>query len=189
MFQMGQGRREWIWREAGGEIPLRGRLFAGRYLGRLCRRRWPLLADRYVERLKHEIQQELESYKTKLKKSEFLFEKEFVAASEFIALHRRFYPRYRFRETEWDDACEDFAHQFRDVEKALEAYLADHGAALSKNILDQISDAIGQVGAGKFEVSADNVSFEGVKTASKVLELLEEVEHELREVVRTQSSM
>src|SRR5215469_9660063 len=31
---------EWIWREGGGEIPLRGRLFAGRYLGHLCRRRW-----------------------------------------------------------------------------------------------------------------------------------------------------
>ena len=38
-----------------------------------------ILADRYVERLKHEIQQELESYKTKLKKSEFFFQKEFEA--------------------------------------------------------------------------------------------------------------
>ena len=73
---------------------------------------------------------------------------------------------------EWDDACEDFAHHFRDVEKALEAYLSDHGAALSKKILDQISSAIAEVGAGKFEVSGDNVSVEGVKTAARALDLI-----------------
>jgi hypothetical protein len=39
-----------------------------------------ILADRYVEKLKHEIQQELETHKTRLRKSEFLFQKEFEAA-------------------------------------------------------------------------------------------------------------
>ena len=43
-----------------------------------------MFADRYVEQLKPEIQQEIESYKTKLKKSEFLFQKELEAASQFI---------------------------------------------------------------------------------------------------------
>ena len=60
----------------------------------------------------------LESYKTKLRKSEFLFQKEFEAASEFLSLRRRLIPRYRFREMEWADACEDFALDFGKVEKA-----------------------------------------------------------------------
>jgi transcription antitermination factor NusG len=147
-----------------------------------------LLAERYVEKLKHEIQQEMESYKTKLKKSEFLFQKEFEAASQFVALRRRFYPQYRFPEMEWDDACEDFASNFKGVEKALESYLAEHGAALSKKTLDQISHAIAEAGAGKFEVRGDTVSVEGVKTADRVLEVLEKVEDELREAVRSQST-
>ena len=39
-----------------------------------------IFADRYVEKIKHEFQQEIEIYKTKLRKSEFLFPKEFDSA-------------------------------------------------------------------------------------------------------------
>src|ERR1700760_2789274 len=71
----------------------------------------------------------LERYKTKLRKSEFLFQKEFEAASEFLSLRRRLMPRYRFREMDWGDVCEDFALDFEKVEKALTAYMATHGAS------------------------------------------------------------
>lgn len=150
-----------------------------------------ILADRFVEKLKHEIQQELESYKTKLKKSEFLFQREFEAASQFIALRRGLMPRYRFPDMDWNDACEDFASDFDKVEKKLEQYMATYGAALKQETLDRLSSAIEQVAAGKFEVSGelkDNVTRQGIDIADKVMASLEEVEKELRAAVWSQSS-
>jgi len=146
-----------------------------------------LLADRYVEKLKQEIQQEIESYKTKLRKSEFLFQKEFDAASQFIELRRRLSPRHRFPDMEFHDACEDFACNFTSVEKGLEDYIATHGAALSQGVLDRLSDALAAVAAGKFEVSNGEVSREGAKVSERVMDEMEEVERELRDAVRTQS--
>lgn len=146
-----------------------------------------ILADRYVEKLKHEIQQELETHKTRLRKSEFLFQKEFEAASAFISLRRRLMPKYRFPEMEWHDACEDFAGDFEKVERELEAYMAMHGAALTSTALDRISSAITQVSAGKFETSREGVSREGLDIAGKVMEELEEVEKLLHAAVWSQS--
>ena len=82
----------------------------GNWIGRI-------LANKYVEKLKQEIQQEVESHKTRLRKSEFLFQKEFEATSAFISLRLRLLPRYRSPEMEWHDACEDFADCFEQVEK------------------------------------------------------------------------
>ena len=102
-----------------------------------------ILADKYIEKVKQEFQQELESHKARLRKSEFLFQKEFEAASAFISLRLRLMPRYRFAEMIWDDACEEFAHGFGGVEKALEAYIATHGAALQMETLTRIRHRFG----------------------------------------------
>ena len=147
-----------------------------------------ILAGRYVEKLKHEIQQEIESYRTKLRKSEFLFQREFEAASQFIALRRSLMPRYRFPEMEWYDACEDFANKLAKVETDLERYMATHGAALEQKTLDRLSSAIEQVASGRFEVSKDGVSEQGIDIAGRIMEELEEVEKALRAAVWSQSS-
>ena len=147
-----------------------------------------ILADRYVEKLKHEIHQEIESYKTKLKKSEFLFQKEFEAASQFISLRRDLLPRYRFPDMDWQDACEDFADKFDLVEKELNRYMATHGAALKQQPLDRLAGTIAEAAEGKFEVSRDSVSTQGLDIAGKIIKELEEVEKELREAVWSQSS-
>ena len=146
-----------------------------------------IFADIYLERAKHEIQQAIESYKTKLKKSEFLFQKEFEAASQFIALYRGLLPRYRFPEMEREDACIDFALNFEEVEKKLEQYRATHGAALQQDALDPLSSAIAKASSGKFEVRRKEVSPEGIDLADEVMKELEEVEKELRKVVWSQS--
>ena len=143
-----------------------------------------ILADRYVEKLKHEIQQELESYRTKLRKSEFLFQKEFEAASQFMAVYRGLRPDYRFPDMDWGDACEDFAQDFDRVEKELERYRATHGAALQRDTLKRLSDAITKASWGKVEVEGD----ERIKLAGQVMEELGEVEKELHEAVWKQSS-
>lgn len=147
-----------------------------------------ILADRYVAKLKHEIQQELETHKTRLRKSEFLFQKEFEAASAFMSLRRVLMPKYRFPEMEWHDACEDFAGDFDKVEKELERYIAVHGAALNDAALDLLSNAKSQVSAGKFETLCGEVSREGIDIAGKVMEDLEKVERQLHAAVWSQSA-
>ena len=135
-----------------------------------------ILANKYVEKLKHEIQQELESHKTWLRKSEFLFQKEFEAASSFISLRLRLLPRYRFPDMEWHDACEDFARDFSQVENTLESYIATHGAALQKETLERLASAKTRASWGKFEFTNDNVSRDAIQYAEEVMNALEEIE-------------
>ena len=146
-----------------------------------------ILANKYVEKLKQEIQQELESHKTRLRKSEFLFQKEFEATSAFISLRLRLLPRYRFPEMEWHDACEDFAHSFEHVEKALETYIATHGAALPQKTIEGLANAKTRASMGKFEVTNNNVSREAIQYAEDAMNALEEIEKELYQVVWSQS--
>ena len=146
-----------------------------------------ILANKYVEKLKQEIQQELENHKTRLRKSEFLFQKEFEATSAFISLRIRLLPRYRFPEMEWPDACEDFAHSFEQVEKSLESYIATHGAALQNETLERVTNAKTRASWGKLEVTNDNVSREAIRYAEEVMNALDEIEKELYRTVWSQS--
>ena len=143
-------------------------------------------ADWDLEREKRKSQQQVESHKAELKKSEFLYPKEVEAAEEFIALHSDLRPRYRFPEMEWEDACEDFAFDFEEVEERLEQYKVDHGAVLPPGTFDRLSRAITKAGWGKFEVEGDDVSSEGIDLAGEVMTDLEEIEKELQKAVRPQ---
>ena len=145
------------------------------------------LANKYVEKIKQELQQEIESHKTRLRKSEFLFQKEFDAASTFISLRLRLLPRYKFPDMEWHDACEDFAYRFEDVEKALETYITTHGAALTQETLKRLVSAKTRTSWGKFEVTNGIVSSTAINYAEEVMEVLEEIEKQLYQAVWSQS--
>lgn len=152
-----------------------------------------ILADMYVERAKGEIQQEIESYKTQLKKSEFLFQKEFEAASQFISLHRRFLPRYPHPDDPPYEPYRDFACNLGEVEKALRQYVETYGIALQKDVLNRLATTIGKASAGKYEVGSEDmqgpvVSEDGYRLVDEVLKELKEIESELWEAVRSQSS-
>ena len=144
-----------------------------------------LSAKTYVERVKHGLRQETESYRTKLRKSEFLCQKEFEAASEFMELRRRLMPRMRHPDMDWGEVYEDFAAKFDDVEVALERYLSAHGASLPDDLLEMIQSAFYEAEAGKFE---DAEFGPGRSIAERILKTLEKVEGELRRAVRAQSS-
>lgn len=143
-----------------------------------------MFADWGLEREKRKSQQQAESHKAELKKAEFLYPKEVEAAEQFISLHSDLRPRYRFSEMEWEDACDDFAFHFEEVEERLEQYRATYGAVLRPGTFDRLSKAITDVGLGKFEVTGDEVSSEGINLANAVMTELEAVEKELREAVR-----
>lgn len=152
----------------------------GNWIGRI-------LANKYVEKMKQEIQQEVESHKTRLRNSEFLFQKEFKATSAFISLRLRLLPRYRFPEMEWPDACKDFADSFEQVEKGLDSYISTHGAALQQGTLERLTNARTRVEWGKLEVTNGKVPREAIRYAEEVMNALEEVEKELYRAVWSQS--
>ena len=145
-----------------------------------------IFTDWGLEREKRKSQQQVESHKAELKKSEFLYPKEVEAAEEFIAFHSDLRPRYRSPDMEWEEACEDFAFGFEDVEEKLEQYRATYGAVLPQGTVDRLSSAITKAGWGKFEVEGDDVSSEGIDLAGEVMTDLEEIEKELRKAVRPQ---
>ena len=145
-----------------------------------------ILINRHVEKLKQEIQQEMESYRTKLKKSEFLFQEEFEAASKFISLHRSFLPSYEHPNMELHDACEHVALHLGRVEERLTQYRATHGVALQESVLNRLDEAIDAAGSGKFAVTS--LEHIPIDDAEKVMGALQDIESALRDAVWSQSS-
>ena len=141
-----------------------------------------------LEDLRQRLTRDTESHKIRLKKSEFLFEREFSAASELVAYRRRILPRLRYPEMDWGDACEEIAMRFSAIEPELNDYLAKHGAVLNENVKSLIAQAEGVAAEGKFEVTNGDVSDKGMKAAEELYEKLEAAEKTIIETVRSQSS-
>lgn len=135
-----------------------------------------LMAKTYVEQVKHDLRRETESYRTRLRKSEFLFEKEFEAASAFIDMRRRLWPRMRHPEEDWGEAVGQFGKRLEEVEDEMRRYLSGHGAALQEPVLEMVREALNQAEYGKFEFD----EFGPARSiAERVLDGLKEIEAEL----------
>lgn len=146
------------------------------------------LAKGLVEKFKSDLQRELESYKTKLKKSEFIFQKEYEAASEFMAMKIGFYPSQRYAEMDWTDACEEIAGNLERIEQQLRAFISKHGAIMGKDTLEALIHAEGIAAANKFGGRDLEPSREAVGAADELWNKLVEIETKLRDVVLSQSS-
>lgn len=142
-----------------------------------------------LESLRNRLTQDTESYKIKLKKSEFIFQKEFEAASEFVGLIRNFLPKYSHPDMDWGDACDEIAICFEDIETLLSSYLSKHGAILQDDVKDLITDCIGIAGKNKFETNiTEKVPFHVNEEASKLYKKLKDAEKSLINQVHSQSS-
>ncbi|HDZ8982160.1 hypothetical protein ACET6Z_16475 [Aeromonas veronii] len=141
-----------------------------------------------LESLRSKLTHETESYKVKLKKSEFLFEKEFEAASEFVSLRRSFLPTYSNPGMDWYEACDEISHSFGKIESELGKYLSKHGAILSEEVKDLISFSEGTAAENKFDISGPEVPQSANKAADEMFEKLNEAEKRLIAQVRSQSS-
>jgi len=144
--------------------------------------------NKELERIRATFFRETESYKIKLKKSEFLFERQFEAASQLVALIRNLMPYYSYPHMDWEDVCEHFALQMADVEQELDKYLSRHGAVLSNGVIDKIGYCIGIAGENKFNVNGPDVSDTAKKEAEKLYRELVEAEELLLKEVHTQIS-
>ena len=147
-----------------------------------------ILSDRIVERAKSELQRELESHKASLRKSEFLFEKQYEAASEFIALRQSFLPAYRFPDMDWHDACEDMARNLDKIAGGLKQFVSKHAVVMKTDSVDELMRCVGIAEENQFGVTRDEVSAEAVSAVETLWPKLEDVERVLRDAVWEQSS-
>lgn len=134
-----------------------------------------------LERLKSKLINETESYKISLKKSELLFEKQFDAASEFVALFRSFMPAHSLPHRDWEDVCNHFVRIAENIERDLDKFLSCYGAVLGSEVVDKITLCIGISGKIK---SGDKSTAE----ISTLHDELENAEKLLLEKVHSQAS-
>lgn len=141
-----------------------------------------------LEELKSRYLRDTEKYKTSLKKSEFLFEKEYQAASAFVALVRSIRPTFANPDMDWYEACDQIALSFDRSEKMLEQYLARHGAVLREDMRESLGRCIATAADGKFRiVSEEDVDPIVNAMAADFYTDLGRIEQALLEAVRDQS--
>lgn len=144
---------------------------------------------RALERVKAEFIHEVESYKNKLKKSEFLFQKEFEAASAFATIFRSIHPGFNHPQMDWYEACDEIAQCFGSIEKKLDSYFSEFSAVLTEEERDLLTDAISDAGYSKFEVIDRDVPVESNQAADALYKKLQELNSKLIARVRNQASL
>jgi hypothetical protein len=142
-----------------------------------------------LESLRNKLTQDTESYKIKLKKSEFLFQKEYEAASELIALKWIFLPGYSRPSMDWNEVCDEIAWKFEKIEIALTDFISRYGAVLKEDVQEHIGNAIHLAGEHKFEITDAGVSSSANSAADEIFRKLHEAERLLLKQVHLQSSI
>lgn len=142
--------------------------------------------DQFIQHEKMKLDLEIESHKVRLKKSEFIFEKQYAAASELTAIIRSILPPLLHPDMDWGDACDEIAYNFDNIIRLLEDYLCKHGAILKDEIKESFSRSIGIASQSKFEVIDGEVSSSANKSANDIFNLLLEAEKKITEQVHDQ---
>lgn len=148
-----------------------------------------LWANRLIETKKKELEKDLELYKSKLKRIDFIFQKEFEAASEFVALNRKLSPSHNQPNMDWTDACEQIARNFHLIEKELGRYTAIHGAVLNESARSDIFRCISIAGENRFNLDEHDISEDISKSAGDLLTLIDGIERNLISQFSSQSKL
>jgi hypothetical protein len=141
-----------------------------------------------LERIKADFVRDVESYKVRLKKSEFFFQREFDATLEFTSIVRSVIPRRSFPDMDWSDAMEQVVDSFAKTERRLEDFLVSHGPVLSEGERELLDGAISTATEGKLYGSAEGDPA-GHKLAATLCKTLKELESHLIKRLRDQSSL
>ena len=142
-----------------------------------------------LEAFKNRLSLEAESHKIKLKKSEFIFSKEFEAASKLVSLNRDIVPSYSHPSMDWYDACDDIARDFDDTEKILRQYLKEHGAILPSSVKHLVTLCYGIAGEHKFDATGGDIPSSANNAASILYGHLKQAEEEMIQKIEAQVSI
>lgn len=148
--------------------------------------------SRDLERLREELSRGLESHKVKLRKSELVFEKEFEAASQLVALIRGFLPTYRHPHMDWHEACEEIAFDLEKIESGLDGFLSKHGAVLPTEVKEHLGSCTGIAADNKFEIASVEEMYvpdSAIDAADKVFKELWEAEEKMLSHIKSQVSI
>ncbi|WP_444956786.1 hypothetical protein [Microbulbifer sp. ZKSA002] len=141
-----------------------------------------------LESIKSSLLKDSESYKIKLKKSEFIFEKQYEAASELVALVRQFLPPLSHPDMDWYEACDEIAHNFKSIIDSLERFLSKHGAILDETPKDLLSNAIALASQHQFDITGPEVPGTANSAVDKIYNNLLSAEKYLTKQVLNQTS-
>lgn len=104
-----------------------------------------LISSRAIESHRAKLVLQLETHKSELnsvadrqrlllKRQELMFEREYIAASEFYRLFTEVMPDPWAPDLDWGDAQVRIAENFHKHEAALKAFLISHSASLSQTV-------------------------------------------------------
>jgi len=143
-------------------------------------------ADAELERVKAALNRELEEHKARLKRSDFLFEREFLAASAMLKLYDDVYPKKSHPDMDWDDAMEEVAAHAGATRTKLDLFVIEHGAALAADLRKELGRASSL--ATELEMDMIGVSPDEVHgTASSLCKCLEGLRDALLDQVRSRT--
>lgn len=128
-----------------------------------------LWATRLIQNEKQKLDLEIESYRIKLRKSEFIFQKELEASSELVSMICGYLPSYNDPWMDSHDVSSYIASQLDLIESDIRSYIAKHGAIVRKDALEQLLNACSTAGAAKFEVTGPEPPESANQAAEKVL--------------------
>lgn len=125
-----------------------------------------LISSRTIESHKAKLVLQLETHKSELnsvadrqrlllKRQELMFEREYIAASEFYKIFSDLMPDPWAPDLDWSDAQARIAENFHKHEAALKAFLISHSASLSQTVRHTVERAKQVANDGMFEVSYD----------------------------------
>ena len=106
--------------------------------------------NKELEVLKGRLERETESYRGRLRKSEFLFQREYTAASALVELIASIEPTYRSPWMDRDALCAALESEMDAIEQKIGAFTGKHGAILPAEVRALIVKAQNLAGQGKF---------------------------------------
>ncbi|WP_426052181.1 hypothetical protein [Brevundimonas sp. SL161] len=141
--------------------------------------------DAELARIAREAAREIESYKIKLKKSEFLFERQFQAANDMMKLFGDFSPQRSHPMMDWSDAMEEVVDNSGKTEQALRGFMVRHGAALLSEDREKLQSAITKAN----DIHTEDYFGEPDDHASELHGLIQSLRDSLIAKVQVQSSL
>lgn len=145
-----------------------------------------LWATRLIQNEKQKLDLDIESYRVKLRKSEFIFQKEFEAASEIVSLLQGYLPEYDSPMMDWHEVCDNLAYKLEKIEVDIKSFISRHGAILSDDVLSSLHHASAKSGEFKFKIKGPDVPESVNKAAEDVFNYLKDAEKKLIASVRGQ---
>ncbi len=139
-----------------------------------------------LEAFRNKLTFATESHKIKLKKSEFIFAKEFEAASTLVSLVRDISPQISRPDMDWYAACDEMATNFHTTENLLHAYLRQHGAILPNDVRSAVTVSYGLASQNKFDDGSADVTKSANAAAGAMLESLQDAEAKMIARVHSQ---